>query len=101
MRAGAPGWGRWPGVPPPAADRRQLWIPAGFAHGFCVTSDAATVGYKCTDVYVPGTERCLIWNDPALAIPWPVREPIVSAKDAQGCTLRELERAEELPPHRA
>src|SRR4051812_2258062 len=76
IRAGSPSFGRWAAVTLAAADRRQLWIPPGFAHGFCVTSDLATVGYKCTDVYVAGAERCLSWNDPALSIPWPVRAPV-------------------------
>ncbi len=62
----------------------QLYLPPGFAHGFCVLSDSARVMYKCTDYYAPAEEHTLAWNDPALGIDWPVRDPIVSAKDAQG-----------------
>src|SRR5262249_50335667 len=101
IRAGSPSFGRWAAVTLSDADRRQLWIPPGFAHGFCVTSGQATVGYKCTDVYVPGAERCLIWNEPRLAIPWPMQDPIVSAKDAAGRSLRELESSGLLPRYAA
>ena len=101
VRTGSPSFGRWAAVTLSAADRRQLWIPPGFAHGFCVTSDQATVGYKCTDFYVPATERCLIWNDPRLAITWPVAEPIVSARDARGRSLSELSSSGELPRYAA
>jgi dTDP-4-dehydrorhamnose 3,5-epimerase len=97
IRVGSPSFGRWVAVTLSGADRRQLWIPPGFAHGFCATSESATVGYKCTDVYVPGTERCLIWNDLRLAIPWPITGAVVSRKDASGRSLGDLERALELP----
>jgi dTDP-4-dehydrorhamnose 3,5-epimerase len=101
VRVGSPTFGRWAAVTLSGADRRQLWIPPGFAHGFCVTGEEATVGYKCTDVYVPGTERCLIWSDEGLAIPWPVHTPIVSRKDAGGLSLRELESSGQLPRYAA
>jgi dTDP-4-dehydrorhamnose 3,5-epimerase len=97
IRVGSPGFGRWVGVTLSAANRRQVWIPPGFAHGFCVTSDGATVGYKCTDVYVPGAEACLIWNDARLAIRWPAERPVISAKDLAGRPLDELARAGALP----
>ena len=68
----------------------QLFIPAGFAHGFYVVSDGAIVEYACDRIYQPGDEQCLLWNDPALGIAWPTTEPIVSAKDQQGMTLHQL-----------
>jgi len=81
IRRGSPTFGRWVGVELSAANKRQVFIPAGFAHGFCVTSEESEVEYKCTDYYVPEDERGVLWNDPALAIRWPVREPLVSDKD--------------------
>ena len=67
----------------------QLYIPAGFAHGFCVLSDTARVMYKCTDYYAPGEEYTLLWNDPAIGIAWPLQNPILADKDAQGKPLRD------------
>lgn len=85
IRPDSPAHGRWVGVELSAANRRQLWIPAGLAHGFLVLSDAAEVLYKATDYYAPAAERCIVWNDPTLAIAWPMTAaPIVSAKDRQG-----------------
>jgi dTDP-4-dehydrorhamnose 3,5-epimerase len=69
----------------------MLWIPAGFAHGFLVLSDQAEVLYKTTDFYAPEHERTLLWNDPALSIPWPVTKPILSEKDRQGLPLDKAE----------
>jgi dTDP-4-dehydrorhamnose 3,5-epimerase len=69
----------------------QLWIPPGFANGFLVLSDSADVLYKTTDYYAPAHERCLLWNDPTLDIPWPLSAPpVLSAKDAQGLPLRAI-----------
>ena len=70
---------------------RQIYIPPGFAHGFCVLSSSADFFYKCTDYYAPSAERGIIWNDPALAIPWPVATPILSAKDCLYTSLAEME----------
>jgi dTDP-4-dehydrorhamnose 3,5-epimerase len=70
---------------------RQLWVPPGFVHGFCVISETAEVIYKCTDVYVPGDEIGVRWNDPALGIAWPTQEPLLSPKDAALPTLAELQ----------
>ena len=70
-----------------AENKRQLWIPPGFAHGFCVVSDSADFSYKCTDFYSPACERGIAWNDPDLGIPWPVESPLLSAKDAQAPRL--------------
>jgi len=74
-----------------AENRRMLWIPEGFAHGFLVLSDQADVLYKTTDFYAPEHERTLLWNDPGLAIPWPTAQPILSAKDQQGLPLSKAE----------
>ena len=87
VRRGSPRFGRWVGVELSEATARQLWIPAGFAHGFCVLSDSADFFYKCTEVYSPETERTILWNDPAIGIRWPVSEPILSGKDRNGSTL--------------
>ena len=85
IRPGSPTRGRWLGVELSAANRRQLWIPPGLAHGFLVLSDEAEVLYKTTDYYAPAAERCIAWNDPDLAIAWPLTEPpVVSPKDAAG-----------------
>ena len=74
-----------------AANRKMLWIPAGFAHGFLVLSDTAEVLYKTTDFYAPEFERTLLWNDPQLSIPWPSADPLLSDKDRQGRVLTEAE----------
>jgi dTDP-4-dehydrorhamnose 3,5-epimerase len=94
VRRGSPTFGRWTGVTLSADNRRQVWVPAGFAHGFCVTGDAATVVYKCTNVYRPDAELGVAWNDPDLGINWPVRAPAVSAKDGDFPPLRAI------PPER-
>jgi len=90
IRPGSPTFGRWIAEELSAANRRQLWIPAGLAHGFLVLSESADVLYKATDFYSPSGERCIVWNDPALAIAWPLDgDPVVSAKDQQGMRLHE------------
>jgi len=81
IRRGSPTFGRWVGITLSARDYQQLYIPEGFAHGFCVTSDSATVCYKCTDFYSPQEDRGIRWDDPTLAIPWPAVDPILSSKD--------------------
>ncbi|MEA5098006.1 MAG: dTDP-4-dehydrorhamnose 3,5-epimerase [Burkholderiaceae bacterium] len=92
LRRSSPAFGRWLGVTLSAQNRRQLWIPPGFAHGFSVVSDSADVFYKTTDYYAPEHERCLRWNDPTLGIAWPLAgAPVLSDKDAQGKLLTELE----------
>jgi dTDP-4-dehydrorhamnose 3,5-epimerase len=87
VRRGAPTFGRWVGVRLSGSNRRQLWVPPGFAHGFCVVSDNADFLYKCTELYSPGSERAIAWNDPDLAIRWPVENPLLSEKDAAAPTL--------------
>ncbi|MEL6325506.1 MAG: dTDP-4-dehydrorhamnose 3,5-epimerase [Cyanobacteria bacterium J06626_23] len=83
-------FGEWVGVTLSADNRRQLWVPPGFAHGFLVLSDSAEVLYKTTDYYAPEHERCILWNDPDLAIDWPLQTPapILSKKDQLGQPLR-------------
>ncbi len=87
LRRSSPTFGRWFGLELSAENARQFWIPPGFGHGFVVTRGPATFLYKTTDYYAPAHERTLLWNDPTLAIAWPVAEPILSAKDAAGVTL--------------
>lgn len=89
IRQGSPTFGRWVGVELSESNHRQLWIPPGFAHGFLVLSDEADFLYKTTDYYSPAHERCIRWDDPTLAIAWPLGGvvPIVSAKDAAGASF--------------
>jgi dTDP-4-dehydrorhamnose 3,5-epimerase len=92
MRRSSPFFGRWVGVELSAENHHQLWIPPGFAHGFVVTSDSAEVLYKNTDYWAPEHERAVLWNDPALAIDWPLDgAPILSGKDSQGELLADAE----------
>ena len=90
LRRDSPTFGQWHGLTLSEQNHRQLWVPRGFAHGFCVTSDEALVLYKCSDFYEPAQEQTLLWSDPELGIPWPVERPLVSDKDARGRRLREL-----------
>ena len=89
VRQGSPTFGQWVGVELSEDNRRQLWVPPGFAHGFCVTSELAEFSYKCTEFYAPECEQGIAWNDPDLAIPWPVSAPILSKKDAAAPRLAE------------
>lgn len=92
IRASSPNFGKWAGVRLSAENKRQLWIPAGFAHGFVVLSETAEFLYKTTDYWSPQHERTLLWNDPAIGIEWPIDvEPTLAAKDAAGKTLAEAE----------
>ncbi|GAW96968.1 MULTISPECIES: dTDP-4-dehydrorhamnose 3,5-epimerase [Colwellia] len=87
MRKNSPSYGQWFGVLLSEANKRQLWVPAGFAHGFYVTSESAEFVYKCTDYYAPEHEVSVKWDDPALGIDWPIRpntQPSLSAKDEEG-----------------
>ena len=89
IRKGSPTLGRWFGMEVSAKDKRQVWAPAGFARGFCVTSDFAEIQYKCTGIYNPKAESGIRWNDPRIGIQWPVKEPELSMKDRQAQTLDE------------
>lgn len=92
IRRSSPTFGKWVGVILSAENNRQLWVPAGFAHGFVVLSETAEFLYKTTDYYAPAHERCIAWNDPALAIEWPIEgAPSLSAKDAQGVAFKEAD----------
>lgn len=90
MRKSSAQFGQWTGVLLSESNKRQLWVPPGFAHGFYVVSESADFQYKCTDYYLPEYERSLIWNDPAIGIQWPIlegSEPLLAAKDAAGLSL--------------
>jgi len=90
IRPGSPTFGQWAGVYLSEENKNQFWVPPGLAHGFVVISEFADFEYKCTDYYDPQNEGCLLWNDPELNIEWPVTEPLLSSKDAQGKLFREL-----------
>jgi dTDP-4-dehydrorhamnose 3,5-epimerase len=92
IRKSSPTFGRWVGVELSEENHRQLWVPAGFAHGFVATSESADFLYKATDYYAPEHERCIAWNDPAIGIDWPLDgPPSLSGKDAAGLTLSQAE----------
>ena len=90
VRRGSPTFGRWVGVTLTADNFRQCYVPPGFAHGFCVVSPIAQVEYKATDVYDPAGELGVAWNDPALAIRWPVSQPLLSERDSAYPMLAEV-----------
>jgi dTDP-4-dehydrorhamnose 3,5-epimerase len=93
IRMGSPSFGQHVGVLLSAENKRQLWVPEGFAHGFYVTTETAEFVYKCTDIYNPAAEVSLSWDDPALAIKWPLvdgKPPQLSAKDAEAMSLAEV-----------
>lgn len=81
IRVGSPSFGQWVGVELSGENHRQLWVPPGFAHGFCVVSDSAYFIYKCTDIYTPAAEGGVMWNDPDIGIEWPVQDVLLSDKD--------------------
>ena len=85
--------GKFVGVELNDDNHRQMWVPPGYAHGFCVLSEVADFQYKCTDFYFPADEGGLAWNDPDVGIPWPITEPQLSAKDVNNPRLRDLKRA--------
>jgi len=90
VRVGSPTFGRWEGVSLSAENNRQLYIPPGFAHGFCVISERAMFSYKCTDFYSAPSEIGIAWDDPEIGIAWPIRSPRLSAKDGQNLRLRDI-----------
>jgi dTDP-4-dehydrorhamnose 3,5-epimerase len=92
IRVGSPTFGQWVSEVLSAENHRQMYIPPGFAHGYCVTSETAVFSYKCTDFYNAATESGIIWNDPDLNIDWPIAEPILSTKDANYPRLEDLPR---------
>jgi len=90
IRRGSPTLGRWVGFSLSGDNFRQLWIPPGFAHGFCVLSERVHVEYKCTDFYDRGDEISVAWNDPEIGIEWPLRDPLLSSRDAGAPRLSEI-----------
>lgn len=87
VRLGSPRFGRHTSLHLTAARKNQVWVPPGFAHGFCVLGGDAEVEYKCSGYYDPGSELTILWNDPELAIPWPLEQPLLSDKDRAGLAL--------------
>jgi len=90
IRAGSPTFGHWVSLLLSGENQRQLYIPEGFAHGFCVTSERALVAYKCTDFYNPTADNGVLWNDPDLGIDWPTLTPILSPKDSARLPLKAI-----------
>lgn len=90
VRADSPTFGRWVGAALSSADKRQMYVPPGFAHGFCVTSETALFAYKCTDFYDLHAEGAVAWDDPDLGIDWPARDPILSPKDRAAMRLKDV-----------
>jgi dTDP-4-dehydrorhamnose 3,5-epimerase len=90
-RRGSPTYGRFIATRLSAENFRQLYVPPGFVHGFCVTSEAAQVEYKCSEVYHPEDEFSVLWNDPEIGIPWPVEDPILSERDRAAACLRDVQ----------
>lgn len=91
IRKGSPTFGKWEGVTLSENNRRQLYVPEGFAHGFLVTSETAMLSYKCSDIYNPQSEKTIIWNDPDIGVTWPIENPILSEKDAKGVRLKDYD----------
>ncbi|SRR5471030_631360 len=90
IRRESPTYGQWEGVLLSEENKTQFWVPPGLAHGFVVLSDVADFEYKCTDYYNPKYEACLLWNDPDVAIEWPVSTPLLSEKDKLGTLFKDL-----------
>lgn len=91
VRVSSPHFGRWFGISLSSKNKRQLYVPEGFAHGFCVISDTALFHYKCTSLYAPKTEISILWNDPRIGIIWPIDSPYLSKKDMDAKPLDEIE----------
>jgi dTDP-4-dehydrorhamnose 3,5-epimerase len=94
IRKGSPTFGKWFGITLSSDSAKQVYVPEGFAHGFCVTSEKAIVTYKCTDYYAPEEERGIPWDDPFLNIAWPNRHPVLSEKDASYPPLDQLSKSD-------
>jgi dTDP-4-dehydrorhamnose 3,5-epimerase len=92
VRVGSPRFGQWVGLYLSAQNHRQLYVPPGFAHGFCVTSEVALFAYKCTDLYHPETELGVAYDDPELGIAWPLANPLLGAKDQKNLRLGQIDR---------
>jgi dTDP-4-dehydrorhamnose 3,5-epimerase len=94
IRRSSPTFGRWHGLVLSAENKRQFYIPPGFAHGFAVLSETTLFQYKCTEFYSPKDEMAILWNDPEIGIDWPLKEPLLSERDAKGLRVRDA------PPER-
>ncbi len=92
VRVGSPHFGKWFGLELSPENKKQLWIPPGFAHGFVALTDDADFLYKCTALYAPDCEHSVLWNDPAIGIDWPTREPLLSKKDLEAPVLAKAPR---------
>lgn len=90
LRPQSPTFGCWVTVELSSENKQQFYVPPGFAHGFCVTSETAMFVYKCTEYYHPECEQCIAWNDQDLNIPWPVKDPVLSEKDMQGMSWKKF-----------
>ena len=90
IRQGSPSFGQWAGAHLSDENKNQLFIPQGFAHGFCVISDTALVVYKCSSFYAPESEKGILWSDPDIGIDWPVKDPVLSPKDSQCPCLKDI-----------
>jgi dTDP-4-dehydrorhamnose 3,5-epimerase len=90
IRPDSPAFGKWVGATLSEKNAHQLYVPPGFAHGFCVLSETAHVQYKCTDVYRPGDEIGIVWDDPGIGVDWPVRDPVLNEKDRSAPRLAEI-----------
>jgi len=97
VRVGSPHFGKWFGVELSEENRRMMWVPSGFAHGFCATSDVADLAYKCSAFYDAKSERSIAWNDPAIGIAWPISEPLLSPKDAKASLLADAKNLPSMP----
>ncbi|MFA6716576.1 MAG: dTDP-4-dehydrorhamnose 3,5-epimerase [Victivallaceae bacterium] len=91
IRKNSPTFGQWESFLLSAENKKQIFVPKGFAHGFCVLSDYAEFQYKCSEYWSPPDERGILWNDPDLKVPWPVEAPILSAKDTQNTAFKDIE----------
>jgi dTDP-4-dehydrorhamnose 3,5-epimerase len=98
IRVGSPTFGKWFGLLLNSESKQQLWVPAGFAHGFVVTSETALFSYKCDAYYSPQNEYSLLWNDPDIGVSWPVSDPVLSNKDKDARRLRDFP-SESLPKY--
>lgn len=94
IRKGSPTFGQWVGIHLSMDNNRQMFVPEGFAHGFCVLSKTADVIYKCTDLYDPGDEFGIVYSDPTIGIAWPIKNPILSSKDSQSPELGDVQEAD-------
>ena len=90
LRKDSPTYGTWESFKLSEQNKLQVWIPPGLAHGFLVMSDSADFEYKCTEYYHPEDQNCLMWNDPEVAIDWPINDPILSEQDKRGLSLKDL-----------